>query len=300
MIPQMPVSIFSLILLFFSVFAHASPQPLHLEYGNHYRKPTHQTLTLKGDRLGRCFFLVLQNHKKLTLTDIVRRYPYLQNYLRGSTLVDYSTGREPDLKRIIMASADASVTPVQLFEWSLELNQGRLFESILTIHQLLRNEARFYRTWIHDYPSTKPKMIAFFNKFIDIRGDLEERGGGYHGDHRGSWYRIWGTMLDYLSMVAPDDFLVGSPNTVLKSASWLDYAIFMGTLTANLAEDLKPIIMYGTESDPRKAELNQVGYDTMDSMIRQAEQPSWSTEKTRWYQNLCDQQNYLIPKKQTP
>jgi len=172
-----------------------------------------------------------------------------------------------------------------------------LFEAILTIHQLLRNEARFYRSWIHDYPSTKPKMVAFFNKMIDIRGDLEERGSGFHGDHRGSWYRIWGTMLDYLSMVAPGDFRVGPSIAVLNSTSGLDYAMFSGTITSSLAEDLKPIIMYGNENDPRKAELNQAGYDAMDSMIRQASHGKWSKAKVNWYRNRCESRNYLVPQR---
>ena len=273
--------------------ANSNARPL--EYKNHYRTPIHRTLTLQGDRLGRCFFLVVQKQARLTLTDIGQRYPDLQKYLRGSSKVDYFTGREPALKKRIMASPDASVTPLQLFEWSLEINRGRLFESILTIHQLLRNEARYYRSWIHDYPSTKPKMIAFFNKLIDIRGDLEERGPSFHGDHRGSWYRIWGTMLDFLSMVAPGDFRVGSPTAVLQSTSWLDYALFSGSITASLAEEVKPIIMYGSESDPRKSELNQAGYDAMYSMILQAGKSNWSKSKTRWYWNRCEQQNYLVP-----
>lgn len=108
---------------------------------------------------------------------------------------DFQTGNEQKLKQIILLQKDNSVDPVMLFRASLKLNGGRIFDAVLTIHQLLRNEARWWNDSVYAYRSSPAKSSVFWNKFIDIRGDLDSRKNGFHGDHAGSWYRIWGTML---------------------------------------------------------------------------------------------------------
>jgi hypothetical protein len=260
-----------------------------LEYQNRYMKAVHQTLEINGKLLGQCLFLKASELPSVSLDPVEERYPKLFSYLIGSTWVDYGTGNESSLRRLVLEAPDHSVDPVQIFGWSLALNHGAIFESILTIHELLRNEARFYRKWVN-YESNHEKMSAFFNKFIDIRGDLEERGDAFHGDHRGSWYRIWGAMLDYLAMVAPGKTISGKAADVCSKTEWNSIADIYGSITAIMAELAKPMIMYGSEGDQRKSEINQKGYDAISSMLKPPVDPNPKLLKQ------CATRKYLVPK----
>ena len=138
-------------------------------------------------------------------------------------------------------------------------------------------------------------MSAFFNKFIDIRGDLEERGDSFHGDHRGSWYRIWGAMLDYLSMVAPEKALCGNAREVCSKTEGNTLADICGSMTAIMAELAKPVIMYGIEGDERKSEINQKGYDAISSMLKSPETLG-RKETNSDLARKCTARKYLVPK----
>ena len=180
----------------------------------------------------------------------------------------YSSGYEDNLREKILNSADQSIDPLMLFEWSLELNHGRLFEAILTVHETLRREARYYNKFVQ-YPSNKEAMHQFFNKFIDVRGDLEERGDAFKGDHRGSWYRIWGSMLHYVKMVSPTNATGTSGGQACSSFKTKSefMAYLRGSATATLAEKVKYLMPGWSEPDPRKSEINQKGYDCMNQFF---------------------------------
>lgn len=110
-------------------------------------------------------------------------------------LCDFATGKEEDLKKWVMEQPDNSIDPVIIFEKSMSLNKGNIQNALLTIHQSLRNNARFSNKTYYNYKSTKAEAKQFWNKFVDIRGDLEELKKGGEGDHTGSWYRLWGMAL---------------------------------------------------------------------------------------------------------
>ena len=263
------------------------------EYGNGYGFPKDQMIHLDGTRLGRCFYVEFRKYRDVVFPDVLKDYPDLEGYLRGDLGYQYSTGKEAALRRIILQQPPGSVDPFHVFAWSMDLHGGRLFEAVLAIHELLRNEARFYRDWI-SYPSTPELMRLFFNQFVDIRGDLEERGTGFHGDHRGSWYRIWGTMLDYLVAVMPSRECKGSACEVLNLASNLWLASVYGTFRAHAAEWIKPVIMYGHESDRRKIEVNQWGYDTMEGMVRASQELSLTAKQLDRYRSRCQSPGFYL------
>lgn len=113
---------------------------------------------------------------------------------------DYETGKEQELKKWILEQKDNSIDLLGIYQKSIQLNGNSGFDALLTIHQLLRNEARWWSKKFYSYETNNEATHKFWNKFIDIRGDLKESGGDNEGDHRGSWYRIWGMMLYRLSM----------------------------------------------------------------------------------------------------
>lgn len=128
----------------------------------------------------------------------------------GRTRTEYCSGHEMDLEKWILSQKDNSVNPVNLMLKATELNDGNIFLAALTVHQLLRNYARGdlkYRYYLY-VPAQR--RDAFFNKLIDLRGDLKERDPKqYTGDHRGTWYRIFGVMLARMNHTAEEpDFSV--------------------------------------------------------------------------------------------
>ncbi|MBO9668803.1 MAG: hypothetical protein J7501_18540, partial [Bdellovibrio sp.] len=96
-------------------------------------------------------------------------------YMLGepSRSCDYSTGQESILREWILEQKDNSIDPVKLYREALKLSGGSAFNATLMIHQLLRTEARYKQPSFY-YESTPAKEKAFWNKFVDIRGDLEE------------------------------------------------------------------------------------------------------------------------------
>jgi hypothetical protein len=149
--------------------------------------------------LGQCMAAVLFEHEarggtvQIVARDLAR-YPFMLYSLEASEL-NYATGQEPALEAWVRAQPEASITPVGLFERSLEVHQGNLLYTLLGLYELLRTQARFFASYENAVNGSLPAMHDFFNRFIDIRGDLFERGEPYTGDHPGSWYRMWGVMV---------------------------------------------------------------------------------------------------------
>ncbi len=291
--------VFCLIGINDSSFAQPNPQykierrRARTLYDNQFRFAKNYTLSIDSELLGQCFYLEGSKRSKVTLPTVKSRYPELFAYLSGAKYVPYQSGTEQKLRTLILNSPDNSIDPVTLFRWSLALNHGNLFKAALGVHELLRNEARFYNFWIR-YSSTKELRYTFFNKLIDIRGDLEERGNHYSGDHRGSWYRMWGTMVHYLKMAAPGEDQVGALSVVSHSAYLPYLATFRGHVIAKLAEWQKPLTMEGRDDDPRKAELNAKGYETMHSMILFAQTAELTDAETAELSQKCETRAYLI------
>ena len=119
--------------------------------------------------------------------------PYLG--ANQSRTCEFATGKEEQLKEWILKQPDNTIDPLAIMEKSLELHDGNILTSQIAVHQLLRNNARWYSKKYYDYKSSPEDSKKFWNKFIDIRGTLKERGGKFEGDHAGSWYRFWGMSL---------------------------------------------------------------------------------------------------------
>lgn len=170
-----------------------------------YKYPSSQKVELNGSSLGECLVAatVLSNHAySLSRSKMISPYrkDQFKYYLYASSPDDegkvkgadsYKTGFEEKLKVWILQQPDNSVDPVGLYRKALELSDGNVWNALLCIHDLLRNNARFYDTKRYTYPDSKKNVERLFNKLIDIRGDLKERGVNFKGDHSGSWYRIW-------------------------------------------------------------------------------------------------------------
>lgn len=224
-----------------------------------YKYASNTVVYLNGKALGRCLG---QELKKKPFTWGVDRKKYsvwnFDSYLTGSKYAYYTTPTEMALKNWILAQPDDSITPVSLFTQALQLNNRNVADSLVNIHTVLRNVARWRSPYvkIQNAPST-PKSAEnvnqFFNKMIDIRGDLMELGKENKGDHPGSWYRMWGMMLKFL-MTAP----VSEKNVTYQNPWFNLNRDYLRVLVAGLAENIK-YIMPGFADDPdkhRKGDLN--------------------------------------------
>lgn len=200
-----------LVLTFFSRVLAASPKVI----------PSEEGLTLRADLMVRCMLGNLPVRRETLHPS--GNYPnnyFARNGLRSCRYApgefmdyltiqpnrwcDYSTGNEAKLRTWILSRPQNSITPVSLFRVAMRMNGNHVFNSLLTIHQLLRNEARWRSKRYYSYNSTPELESLFWSKFIDIRGDLKEKGPPNEGDHQGSWYRIWGMAMYRLSLVDPD------------------------------------------------------------------------------------------------
>jgi hypothetical protein len=206
-----------LIMLFVSLAAKAAgPNPHDI----HYRYSKDHVVVLDGNRLGACLRNELAKRPvTFAVADFYQGNPRrhgqgfvcqmsnanLYDYLLASSDgCDFQTGKEEALKKWILAQQDNSIDPVKIFSQALNMTNGKVFDAVLMIHQMLRNQARWWNTEAYDYSSTNEESSRFWNKFIDIRGSLSSRKDKpFEGDHEGSWYRIWGIMLYTLKQNDP-------------------------------------------------------------------------------------------------
>lgn len=204
------------------IFSTQKPKPYVKNFAEpdvHYDYAESVTKRIDGTNLGACFAKVSDEfEQKLTFKpsqsqcvslvtgeDIRhkpgQKLPTFLQYLIGQheRACDFVSGQEDNLSRWVEAQADHSIGLVEIYDYSLKLNQGDIFNAVLTIYQLLRNNARWWDVNRYNYDSDPIRQRQFFNKFVDIRGDLKERGPSFHADHAGSWYRIWGAILFQLN-----------------------------------------------------------------------------------------------------
>jgi len=192
---------------------------------------------------------------------------YLQ--IKKKRECDYQTGKEGKLRKWILTQPDNSIDPVAIFREAIEINNGHIFNTILTIHQLLRNEARWRSKRRYFYFSDEKSEAEFWNKFIDIRGDLSERGEGFEGDHAGSWYRLWGIALYRLSLVEKKELSCGEQ---LGSSGFNTFKASMVGIAAELQKYIFDFLgTYSSGGDKAgKARMNNTGTKMGTEMINLA------------------------------
>lgn len=227
---------------------------------------------------------------------------YLQ--AAGSRNCDFETGHEENLKSWVLQQPDNTVDPVTIFEKSLELNDGNLTDSLLTIHQLMRNNARWFSKNYYEYDSSEVQAQEFFNKFVDIRGDLRDRGGNFEGDHAGSWYRMWGMALwrtrkSYVPMIEPKSCSAlsrsSAPERTVRNMQAYSMAI--------LAEAAKPALtMVGAKYKPElkdltgKAKMNAIGADigaVFSSYLADGVLNLDPTYRKKTFGKVCEEKGYF-------
>jgi hypothetical protein len=198
-----------------------------------------------------------------------------------------------------------------LYRQSLEINRGNVWAALLTIHELIRNEARWatkYKGYsqIYPYNSTPEKQRLFFNKLVDIRGDLLERGPSFKGDHEGTWYRMWGMMLERLSLEGPVDFVdpkkrAQLPKLELKIESKsfgevLRFVLAQGYAAGQgyASEWLKHLLPgQDKEQDMRKVEVNTTASLSAGSLILAYRAPEFFPADEQLSLGACQRRAYL-------
>ena len=272
-----------------------------------YSYPSRQKITINGDLLGQCFSLATASYPGKTGLD---KNKMNRSFNEGEFMdyltieprsFDYKSGKEQELKRWILSNPDNSIDPFVLYQKSLELNNGNVWNTVLTIHQLLRSHARYYDhvRYINE-GITEADSHNLFNKFIDIRGDLAERKDAFHGDHDGTWYRIWGVMLYRMLSEGNIDDLLGAkcilPQSTFGQKSLLDiirtYRDARTSVEAVGAEWMKQMMGW-PEKDKRKAEINLVGAKAAHSLLDTIERPDVYRAWRRDSLKVCRSRKYL-------
>jgi len=166
---------------------------------SHYERPKINPSTIY--RCNKKWALKMAKKPEEAITFAIFDKTFLDSYLQinSKRVCDYETGDEDKLKQWVMNQPENSIDHIQIFRESLRLSNGKVYDAILTIHQLLRNEARYWSTKYYAYDSNPQHEEEFWNKFVDMRGELPERGEGFKADHAGSWYRMWGMMLNRIA-----------------------------------------------------------------------------------------------------
>ena len=172
-----------------------------------YKYPASQRVTIDGRKFGQCLAIATQQTTKdyyLNRNEMNGAFsvPGFLFYLQASHGQSgrYHSGYEEQLKSWMLKQPDDSIDPVGLYTEALKLNKGNVWNALLTCHDLLRNNARFYDTERYRYSTHRRYAETLFNKLIDIRGDLKERNSkertnSFSGDHGGTWYRLWAFLI---------------------------------------------------------------------------------------------------------
>lgn len=269
--------------------------------GRPYSYPYPKTLWLSGERLGTCLALAIQeSHKAPSFARNAMNRPYVlydfSNYLIATPnrRFDYETGLEEMLKQWVLVQPNQSIQPFTIFREALRLHQNQVWNALVTIHQLLRNQARWWNQELYNYNSNNEEHRAFWDKMIDIRGDLEELGAPHVGDHEGSWYRIWGMILYRLSVVSKEDLVqyskVGSRPLPFSPELQREIAFQdrQAEFVSQFAEWVKTW-KRSFESDSRKQELNRQAAVAGSFLLR----THWSGSSTLSVSQCADWHHFL-------
>jgi hypothetical protein len=288
-----PVLFFLFSLLAFGQFVHAeklervSVQTDLPKSPLVYKYPTQNKIEIDGKALGVCLSLATLEHMSLSpyisLQETNCKYnpTQLLSYLRADRselrACDYTTTFEAEIIKWVLRQHDNSIDPLLIFQESYSLSGGNVFNAILAIHNVIRNHARYYDTRRYSFPSTKEKSEKFLNKFIDIRGDLSERGASFSGDHAGSWYRIWGIALYRFSL-------------------GYDYAwfrdLYLAYVIAYGAEIYKMSANYPESDRSGKIETNKQGARMGNQVFSAIQDPQRLAKEADQWQG-CLQKSYL-------
>ncbi len=301
------------LLLLLILFAFkAYPQAKTTFYNNHYKYPSIVHKKIDTVLLGQCFALEVTKYvdrggrvsnriKNINFTNKVVAYNSLRNYLsRYENHSLYQTGHEDKIDAWILKQNDNTVDPLKIFKTSFELNKGDLFRTFLTIYNSLYRNARWYKDMV-TFESSYERMYSYFNKFVDIRGDLDDRNGGT-GDHIGTWYRIWGMMAFYIYSTGYHfenkmefSFMSGEDFEAKLEAAY-DFSI----AHAELAEQIKSYMKYAwwnngnkwDEIDTRKTEFNKAGVKIASEFILSL-YSTWNINLSI-HQKACDRSEYIF------
>ncbi len=272
-----------------------------------YPYPGSQSVTLDPRDLGYCmariardttrgsYYLNRAEVQVVTLQSggVKRQGMGFARYLQGDELRDrdFTTSHVDELERWVLSRPDASVDHLQIFEASLRLHKGNLWAALVAIHQLLRNEARWFDWPRYQFKSSRERQGRFFAKFVDARGDLRERGPDFQGDHAGSWYRVWAGMLLRLAFMDPAHFqstrgpqfrraecaqddwlgkLLGKGSSLVED---LASGSLSGMVSAAAQADGAWNELLGRENDARKAEINGSGSNAIGAMLDALKHP---------------------------
>lgn len=273
-----------------------------LGQGAPYDHPRDEKLVIDSVRLGQCLAGVTREEFADSYSFARDEMPFEYEfddflaYLSADPRrADYGNlGSVVMLREWVLEQPGNSIDPVAIFRASMRLNRGNVWNAMLAIHELLRNEARWWDTRNYWYRSTPEREREFFGKFVDIRGDLVDRGAGFRGDHAGTWYRIWGIMLFRMSLAGERslerevvdgmscDYIRGSDTvgSLLQDLS--------GAFVARSSEWIKLAPGFWNETDGRKAEINARGNSAAAAMLRAMSAPG-PVRRTKG----CDRADYL-------
>jgi hypothetical protein len=272
-----------------------------------YKYPVQKKLKIDHKRLGACMALSARESlgdklyvSKDEMNLNYAHYPFFLYLSANKNRRRYETGKELMLRDWVMDQPDNSVDIVSIFTASVELHDGNMWNALLAIHELLRNEGRYFDKTYYFYESTIEKEIAFFNKFVDIRGDLRERGTNFKGDHIGTWYRMWGMMLYRLQFVNEklfdgQRFLRG---VRMNAGRVLSFHMGWG---AEMFKYIKHGIFqgepHGGDKDKRKVEINIKAEKAIGSMVKALFYPKKMYSKLGISKESCQSRVWLKHKK---
>ncbi len=232
---------------------------------------------MDADLLGRHFAQIVRENATREFTDLgdPNQTPRLFSYLMGSPRVQHRSYLEPALENWVREQPNNAIDPPAIFRQALSLAGGDVHGALLTIFELLKNNARFFNEVLVAWPSTYEMRREFFDHFIDLRGDLKERGGKFRGDHAGGWYRMFGMLLySYhraISSMSREDRLRPIDSGPLMGRWRLPQVRL--TVTAVAAEVLKPLLNW-KDPDRMKVLSNIRGVRIARSFLQSLSDPS--------------------------
>lgn len=213
-------------------------------------------------------------------SNLTTRYPKIFQHLMASSKVNYRLPFEGDLQAWVMQKSNNSVTPEDLFREALTLAHGDVGEALLGVHNALRNIARYKSSYTRNLNVVSDSYSKlFFDKFVDIRGDLVEAGG--KGDHPGSWYRMFGMILNtYMTALNKDGSASIRKNLILTRATQSGVAAG--------AEMIKPIALF-----PEKDMWGKLGFNLQSVNIGVQMMTSLRDQPTGNMVKLCTARSLL-------